>query len=564
MCGIFALLFVNSEDKNDASSINIQCNNALTQLNNRGPDQSNSIYVYPNKIHTLFFGFTRLAINDLTDNGMQPMQIYNSVDSKRLYLTCNGEIYNYQQIIEDYAFHTTSMSDCEVILHLYDHFVNVKKLSISDAMMEISNELDGEFAFVIYDESSKCLSAMRDHMGVRPMFMGKTRNDGGICFGSELKALYDICDDIKQVPGGTFLTINTGENEFKVSQLTNFVCLNNIPQMDNTITEDTILSSINSLMRDAVKKRVFTSEREICCLLSGGLDSSLVSALVASHLPPYTLKTFSIGIKGSPDLMYAEAVAKFIKSEHHSIELTEEDFLDAIENTIMIIESYDTTSVRASVGNYLVSKYIREKTNCKVVFNGDYSDEVCGGYKYMWNAPTDKLFDEECKSLIDNIIYFDSLRSDRTIASQGLEARVPFSDKAFVKYYLSIPSHLRKPYKERPEKYLLRKAFDKDNILPTDVLWRPKEAFSDGVSKQTRSWHVIVSEHIDKLVSDEEFIENKDTYVLNPPMMKETYYYRMIFEKKYGSKCASIIPKYWLPKWCGDLHDPSAREISKC
>jgi asparagine synthase (glutamine-hydrolysing) len=301
------------------------------------------------------------------------------------------------------------------------------------------------------------------------------------------------------------------------------------------------------------------SDREICSLLSGGLDSSLVSAILSKKLGPNKLKTFSIGLKGSPDLEYAKNVAEHIKSIHHSIEIEEEEFLNYIEEVIYKIESYDITTVRASVGNYLVGKYIKENSNCKVVFNGDFSDEVAGGYRYFKNTSNPEMFHNECVRLLENIHYYDCLRSDRSISTHGLECRVPFADKDFVNYYMSIDSKLRMSDK-RIEKYLIRKAFEKEGLLPEEVLWRKKEAFSDGVTSETRSWHKIIEEFVDKKISDNDFKTLQNNFSFNKPLTKEALYYRIIFERTYN-KFENIIPYFWMPKWCGDVSDPSAREI---
>ncbi len=324
-------------------------------------------------------------------------------------------------------------------------------------------------------------------------------------------------------------------------------------------TDEVILKGLNNVFREAVYKRMM-SDKEICSLLSGGLDSSLVASIVSERLGPNKLKTFAIGIKGSPDLKYAQMVADHIKSVHHSIELTEKEFLEAIEEVIIAIESYDTTTVRASVGNYLVSKYIRNNTDCKVIFNGDYADEVCGGYKYFKKTQDPIEFHNECVRLVNDIHYFDCLRSDRSISNNGLEARVPFADKDFVEFYLSINPTLRMSY-DKIEKCMLRKAFVKDNLLPEEVLWRFKEAFSDGVTVETRSWHQIIQEFVDNQITDEYFEQNKNKYDYNTPVLKESFYYREIFEKHYQGR-GNVIPYFWMPKWCGDMTDPSAREIS--
>ena len=504
----------------------------------RGPDAADSV-----EVDNVFMGFTRLRINDLSDNGMQPMW---SPDGT-VVLICNGEIFNQKELIQKYGFTPKSSSDCEVILHLYMKYRNTKLIT------NMLDEIDGEFAFVIYDSTSKTTIATRDRFGVRPLFRGKTSNV--VAYASEMKAL-SFCDEVAQLIPGTYDIV--GRASDRCAEVTNHTYHSLFHNKYVTLvdSEESILNNINSLFRKAVEKRLM-SERPICCLLSGGLDSSLVSSLVASHFAPNTVHTFSIGFEGSPDLYYAKKVAEHIKSLHHEVIVKEPDFLDHIEDTIRTIESYDTTSVRASVGNLLISKYISDNTDFKVVFNGDYSDEVCGGYKYFKNAPSSVAFDDECRRLVSEICYFDSLRSDRTISSQGLEARVPFSDHAFVNYYFSIPIELRM----QPDKYLLRKAFERDNLLPAEILWRPKEAFSDGVSKKDNSWHMILKKHIDSLVTDHEFEQERDNIDFNKPLLKESYYYRKIYNKHYG-KYPYTIPYFWMPKWCdSNLIDPSAREI---
>ena len=321
-----------------------------------------------------------------------------------------------------------------------------------------------------------------------------------------------------------------------------------------------ICSNVNRLLTEAVDKRLM-SDRPIGCLLSGGLDSSLIAALVARNYQPGTLETFSIGIKGSTDLYYAKMVADHIQTKHHHIELTEQDFLDAIEEVIYNIESYDTTSVRASVGNYLVSKYIKENTECIVIYNGDGSDEVCGSYLYLKNAPNDQEFHDECTKLLKEIHCFDVLRSDRCVSENGLEPRTPFLDKSFVNYYMSINPSLRTS-KDRMEKFILRESFNGTGLLPDEVLWRQKEAFSDGVSGKEKSWYEIIQEMVDQKISDEEFKQFQETHLHNTPQLKESMYYRQIFEKYYGDKHSNIIPHFWMPKWNGNIVDPSARVLS--
>ena len=542
MCGIFAYLSKGNITEYDEKFINL-IQDSANNIQYRGPDNTCRLFVN-NRIYMIFH---RLSINDLSDNGNQPMNLGN------YYLICNGEIFNHVHLTHKYDFSTTSNSDCEVILHLYHY---LKTQGSSDVINELCNLLDGEFSFIIYDGDTNETHIARDPYGVRPLFIGYTENED-IVFSSELKGLSKLCYKAEQFKPGKYMTIF--DDLSNVVNVYHNITLYNIHDSYNTIIPyNVILENVNYYFRQAVYKRMM-SEKEFCSLLSGGLDSSLVASILADKLGAYQLKTFAIGLKGSPDLLNAKKVADHIKSNHYSIELTERDFLEAIPRVIYNIESYDTTTVRASVGNYLVSKYIKENTDCKVVFNGDYADEVCGGYKYLKKAPTYEEFDSECLRLVKDIHYFDCLRSDRSISSNGLEGRVPFADKNFVNYYLSIPIQFRSSSKNL-EKLILRKAFANDDLLPEDVLFRPKEAFSDGVTSKNRSWHKIIQDYVDSEISDEYFENNKNKYTHNTPVLKESFYYREIFEF-YFNKFDNVIPYFWMPKWCENVNDPSAREI---
>jgi asparagine synthase (glutamine-hydrolysing) len=275
------------------------------------------------------------------------------------------------------------------------------------------------------------------------------------------------------------------------------------------------------------------------------------------------ISTWSIGMPGSEDIKYARLVAEHIGSEHHEIILSEKEFLSSIEEVIYSIESYDTTTVRASIGNWLISKTIRENSDCKVVFNGDGSDEVCGGYMYFHLAPNSIEFDKESKKLLENIHYFDVLRSDRSISVHGLEARTPFLDRHFVNTYLSINPNIRHHAKNKQcEKYLLRKAFDDTDLLPKQVLWRTKEAFSDGVSSLEKSWFTVLQEHIaDNVFKNDENIDSqKQYYVHNTPETQEQLYYRQVFESRFKG-CEKVIPYFWMPNFT-DAKDASARTLN--
>ena len=499
----------------------------------RGPDNTH----YNMVADDVLFAFHRLSIMGTTEAGNQPMK---HPQDESLTLICNGEIYNYKELAERYDFNLNTGSDCEIILHLY------QKLGIERTI----KELDGVFMFVLHDASSEQLFASRDPIGVRPGFIGMKEDE--LFIASEAKPLVQLCETVLPFPPGTWWCSDTPKT------FNNYFIHNDaiIREKD----EDSICKRIRILLTNAVKKRLM-AEREIGCLLSGGLDSSLITSLVSRYNNGQKLNTFSIGMPGSVDLEYAQIVADFLGTEHHQIEISEKDFLEAIETVIYNIESYDTTTVRASVGNYLVSKFIAENSNCKVIFNGDGADEVCCGYVYLKNAPTSEALQKESEKLVKEIYYFDVLRSDRSISSNGLEPRTPFLDKAFVKYYLSIPAELKIfDGVNRLEKYLLRKAFDSQGLLPNEALWRRKCAFSDGVSSQNKSWHHIIQAFVDQRISDDEFIRERKIYKHCMPQLKESYYYRKIFEQYFG-KNEQLIPHFWMPKWV-KTNDPSARELT--
>ena len=528
MCGIFFYM----GNKYKFENLLIDFNKIVS----RGPDQSKII-----DIDDKVFGFHRLAINDLSENGMQPF-----IDNN-IYLICNGEIYNHNYLKKEYDITCNSKSDCEVIIHLYK-LVGIEKTC---------QLLDGVFAFVLYDRNIDRLFVARDPYGVRPLFMGNNE-EKELFISSELKSISDKCKTVDQFNHGSFMEYKKNDIfMIKKYHNSNF-------KIDSLRSDEFILTCIKNKLTKAVKKRLL-SDRPVGALLSGGLDSSLICGIICKIYKENNiktpLKTFSIGLKGATDLGYAQIVADYIGSDHHTIECAEQEFLNAIPEVIYNIESYDTTTVRASVGNYLVAKYIKENTDIVVLFNGDGSDEQ-SGYYYLRNAPTKDEFHKECLKLLDEIKYYDVLRSDRSVSSKwSLEARTPFLDKEFVEFYMTIDPR-KKMYNDTIiEKNLLRKAFSNKNIIPDEVLWRPKEAFSDGCSSEKRSWHKIIQEHVDLIIPDIEFndIKNSNKYKINPPMLKESYWYRKIFDSLYPNH-AEIIPHYWLPNWTEEV-DPSAREL---
>ena len=545
MCGIFALL----GPSDDGGAVK----KGFDAIAARGPDSSRM-----STVGGVTLGFHRLRINGMTEAGDQPFE--NEAGSR---IVCNGEIFNHValRLGGDDDDDGGGGSDCAVVLPLYERYV--LEAGLEKGAARVCTALDAEFAFVIHDKAREVVVAARDPYGVRPLFWGKAAGAGTWMWASEMKALHGMADEGNLwpfLPGHVMIVCARSGAMLSYAR---YDAQEPVPQQETReYDEKASLTEIRRLVTEAVEKRVEVSERGVCALLSGGLDSSLVAALAARCLARSgrVLHTYSVGMPGSTDLAYAKVVAAHIGSVHTSILLSEEDFLEAISETVRVIESYDTTSVRASVGNFLVAQFIRRNSDHVVVLNGDYSDEVCGGYKYMALAPGVDEFAAECKRLVDDIYLFDSLRSDRTICSQGLEARTPFADKSFVAYYMGLPPAARMAGGGRMEKWLLRAAFDGEDLLPESVLWRKKEAFSDGVSAPENSWHRILAAHIESVVSDAEFAARAERFPFNTPQLKETYYYRSLFEGFYPGR-AGVIPYYWLPRFCGEMKDPSAREI---
>ncbi len=533
MCGIFSII------NNDMSKEHIMTNFNKGVL--RGPENTQTITLISPPV---FLGFHRLAINGYNDElSNQPFHIDG------IYLICNGEIYNWKSLYAMMNKNGKSKSDCEVIIHLY----------LKYGMEQTLLMLDGVFAFILLDTNENKIFVARDVYGVRPLFVKKIAKK--VAFASELKQLIKLGPGpVEQFAPGTYSLIKYKKIKTWSGAYYDFAIVNKPFRLNCTpfkTTSADYCELINKSLTDAVRKRVSNTDREIACLLSGGLDSSLITALVKKLCPDKKLTTWSIGLEGSEDLKYAKLVADHLGTEHHEIVVSEEEFLSCFESVIYAIESYDTTTVRASVGNWLISKYIKQNSECKVVFNGDGADEVCGGYMYFHYAPDSIAFDKECRKLLKEIHFFDVLRSDRSISSHGLEARTPFLDIDFVSTYMSIPAEIRNP--NECEKFLLRKSFD-NGLLPDKVLWRTKEAFSDGVSSYKRSWFEIIQEHIKNNVfkSDSMFSQHRH-YKHNPPKTQEQLHYRMIFESYFG-ECGNIIPKFWMPNFV-DATDASARTL---
>jgi len=526
MCGIWSVI--------GRRATVLEAEQASKALLGRGPEGAAFIHV-----QNATLGFTRLAINGLTESGMQPMQL-NGVS-----WVCNGEIYNWKELEQRLQLEHTSDSDCSILGSFWSRF---RKDPTS-----FFRALDGVFALVIIDEVTGLTTVGRDPYGVRPLFyveVGET-----LWFASEMKALMHVAahSTIQHVKPGTYMQINTNEGgEPLITQY------HITPWLKNPTLSDPKVAAraLKDGLQQAVKKRHLT-DRPIAALLSGGIDSSLIAALVQKELKETgrTLETYTIGFEGSSDLKFAREVAQYIGSNHTELVFTPQQFFDAIPEVIRSIESYDITTVRASVGNWLVSREIAKLSDAKVLFNGDGSDEVFGSYLYFFRAPDDESYEAEVTRLLEDIHKYDVLRSDRSISSHGLEPRTPFLDKQFVAIARSIPTHLLRPVQgQQVEKALLRQAFN-DGLLPLSVLHRQKEAFSDGVSG-IKPWYQEIQERVDLI----EALPRVYTHL--SPQTAEAQYYRDLFDEFYGDEGASTLTYFWMPKWSTETKDPSARTLS--
>jgi len=468
---------------------------------------------------------------DLSEDGNQPMRREN------IHLVCNGEVYNYPLLKADYEQRYTfrSSSDCEVIIPMY------KELGI----FETARRLDAEFVCVVYDQDKDAYLAARDPIGIRPMFYGYA-GDGAIMFASEMKAISMICEEVKPFPPGH---VYDGEK---------FICYKDISRVEKFADHDLeeVLEQINRTLTEGVEKRL-QSDVPVGFLCSGGLDSSLVCAIAAKRLDK-PIRTFAVGIdEDAIDTKYARIVADYLGADHTEVLFNRQDIFDTLSTLIYNIETYDITTIRASLGMFLVSKYIRENTDIRVLMTGEISDEIFG-YKYTDFAPSPEAFQEEAEKRIREIYMYDVLRADRSISSCGLEARVPFGDLEFVDYVMSIRPELKMNF-TGIGKYLLRKAFEGD-YLPQEILYREKAAFSDAVGHSVTDY---LKQYAEEIYSGKELLEAKNRYHHATPISKESLMYRDIFEGHFPGR-SHCIKDFWMPNktWenC-DVDDPSARVL---
>ena len=494
----------------------------------RGPDMSKII-----KLEKGFLGFHRLAIMELTDLGMQPFQLGND------YLVCNGEIYGFKALknsLIEKGYKFISESDCEVLLPLYKEYKE-----------KMFSMLDAEYALIIYDSNTNSLIAARDPIGIRPLYYGYDKTNH-IVFASEPKNIVSIVKEVFPFPPGHY---------YKDGK---FICYNDITKVDKVINDDldTVCKNIHDKLIKGVEKRL-NADAKIGFLLSGGLDSSLVCA-ISSKILNKKIETFAIGMNTDAiDLKYAKMVADYIGSNHHEIIMTKEDVLNSLDYVIKTLATYDITTIRASIGMYLICKAIHEQTDIRVLLTGEISDELFG-YKYTDFAPNEKEFQDESIKRVKELHMYDVLRADRCISVNSLEARVPFGDLDFVKYVMAInPKMKMNTY--NMGKYLLRNAFVKDNILPKEILLRDKAAFSDAVG---HSMVDDLKEFANNYYTDEEFNTLRKKYTHATPFTKESLLYREIFEKYYKDNSNMVID-FWMPNknWEGcNVNDPSARVLS--
>ena len=519
MCGILAIIG-KGKDQDLVKKLS-------KRMAHRGPDESD--LQVTDKGHIL--SHERLSIIDL-HSGKQPIQ-----GTSTAYMVHNGEIYNHQPlregILKNHSFRTKS--DSEVIVHLYEELGT-----------DFCHLLDGDWAFVVVDGDE--YMAGRDPMGVKPLYYGLDER-GRMYFASEMKPIADQCKTFSTFPPGHYYTPKTGFVKYYAPAYEDYT----------QATHDLDLEAIRNSLTQATRKRLM-SDVPIGVLLSGGLDSSLTSAIASRLLKEQgkTLHSFSIGLdEHAPDAAAARKVADFLGTEHHEIHFTINQGIEILDKLIWHLETYDVTSIRASTPMYFLSKAITDM-GIKVVLSGEGADEIFGGYLYFRNAPSVEDFQKETIERVQKLFTADLLRADKSTMAHGLEARVPFLDKAFLDLAMQIKPEEKMPKTyDGKEKYILRKAFDTpDNpYLPAEVLWRQKEQFSDGVGY---NWIDQLIGHCSSKVSDAQLEGAAAEFPYNTPTTKEAYFYRTIFNTYFPQVSAAQTVRKWIPKW-QENQDPSGR-----
>ena len=500
----------------------------FAQTVSRGPDDTRIVNVGKGVL-----GFHRLAIMDLTDGGMQPFSLEGD------YVVCNGELYGFaaerdRLAAKGYMF--TSDSDCEILLPMYREYGT-----------DMFAKLDAEFACVIYDGKSGEFIAARDPIGIRPLYYGYDRS-GVIIFASEPKNLTGLCEHILPFPPGCYYKGGEFHRYEDISSPAS-VCHDDLETACRNIREKLVAGVDKRLVADA----------NVGFLLSGGLDSSLVCAIAAKRSDK-PIRTFAIGMsEDAIDLKYAKTVADFIGADHTEVYMTPDEVLSSLSDVIHLLGTYDITTIRASMGMYLVCKAIHEHTDVRVLLTGEISDEIFG-YKYTDFAPNAAEFQKEAEKRVRELHMYDVLRADRCISVNSLEARVPFGDLDFVRYVMSLDPEM-KINRYGKGKYLLRHAFEGLGYLPDSILWREKAAFSDAVGHSMVDY---LKEYAESHYTDEEFEKRRARYTHAQPFTKESLLYREIFEQYYPGQSEMIVD-FWMPNrsWEGcNVNDPSARVLA--
>ena len=547
MCGIVCAFDV----KESTDVLRPQLLEMSKKVRHRGPDWS-GIYADEKAI----LAHERLAIVDPA-SGKQPLF---SEDGK-LVLAANGEIYNHRELRKQFEgkYNFQTESDCEVILALY-----------KEKGVEFLDEMNGIFGFAIYDAENDEYFVARDHMGIIPLYMGWDQN-GTFYVASELKALEGTCTKIELFPPGHYL--HSSDGELKKWYTRDWMDYDVVKENETSIQE------IKEALEAAVHRQLM-SDVPYGVLLSGGLDSSVTSAIAKKYAQKRVesgdtkdawwpqLHSFSVGLDGSPDLAAAQIVADHIGTVHHEIKFTIQEGLDAIKDVVYNLETYDITTIRASTPMYLMARVIKSM-GIKMVLSGEGADELFGGYLYFHKAPSPKDFHEETVRKLDKLHMYDCLRANRSLAAWGIEGRVPFLDKEFMDVAMRINPNDKMINGERMEKWVVRKAFE--DMLPESVTWRQKEQFSDGVGY---SWIDTLKEVVATEVSDEQLANAKFRFPLQTPSTKEEFYYRSIFESHFPSDAAALCVPQEPSVACStkialewdeafkNMNDPSGRAVA--
>jgi asparagine synthase (glutamine-hydrolysing) len=542
MCGIIGLFNINDEQ-----SMRTEALKMVRKIRHRGPDWSGS---YSDEHCVLMH--ERLSIVDV-EHGAQPLY---DTKTKRV-LAVNGEIYNHKELEKKLsnAHDFQTNSDCEVLLYLYDEFG-----------ADFLNEIDGIFAFCLYDPNTKDYFVARDHIGIIPLYIGWDEN-GVTYVASEMKSIESYCEKLQEFPPG---------NYYKNGEFTQWYQ----PNWANEIPTDAVsLPKLKKALEDSVHKQLMC-DVPYGVLISGGLDSSVIAAIAAKYSKKRVesgdaeeawwprLHSFAIGLEGSPDLKAAKIVADAIGTVHHECKYTIQEGLDALRDVIYHLETYDVTTIRAATPMYLMARKIKSM-GIKMVLSGEGADEVFGGYLYFHMAPNKEELHHETVRKLQKLSKYDCLRANKSMAAWGIEARVPFLGKEFLEYAMNIDPADKMCSDGKAEKYVLRKAFE--GLIPDEVLWRQKEQFSDGVGY---NWIDSLKANADEKVSDDNLVNAKRKFPIQPPTTKEGYYYREIFDEMYPTNeaaltveagpsiaCSSPVAFRWSKEF-EKMDDPSGRAVA--